>query len=82
VRDEDLVPSNRCSDVERVDRFGSRWFVGSSRTSTFGFCSMIRQKGAVSPPDSASVGYKRLPLQRASDRAGVDVCRAASGIER
>ena len=37
----------------------SRWLVGSSSTSTFGFCSIMRQNSsrAVSPPESASVGF-------------------------
>ena len=42
----------------------SRWFVGSSSTSTFGFCSMSLQKirRAASPPDKASVGF--IPSSR------------------
>ena len=54
------VPSYFCSAMfSALMASRSRWFVGSSSTSTFGFCSMMRQKSsrAVSPPDNASVGF-------------------------
>ena len=54
------MPSYFCSAMfNALMDSRSRWFVGSSSTSTFGFCSMILQNSnrAASPPESAAVGF-------------------------
>src|ERR1022692_1653066 len=54
------VPSYFCSAMfSALMDSKSKWFVGSSSTSTFGFCSINLQKisRACSPPESACVGF-------------------------
>src|ERR1035441_2851113 len=54
----------------------SRWFVGSSSTRTFGFCSISLQKTnrAASPPASTSVRFSDLNV-KGVDRFEVEMVR-------
>ena len=79
------VPSYFCSAMfSALIDSRSRWLVGSSRTSTFGFCSMIRQKSrrAVSPPERASVGlWPSSPLNSICPSRPWMSCRVRVRIE-
>ena len=81
-----------CTSASIASR--SRWLVGSSSTSTFGYCTMIRQNTsrAASPPESAETGLftsspensmrPRWPRTVLVPSCGIVSQMTCSGVER